>query len=349
MSTRSWMGKLPGRSREPSGRLDEVVDGEAARQVEGAVGPADDSHYVAVGLVVDLAHDLLEQVLDRHDALAAAVLVHHDRHVLAALAHDSEGIESLDALGEHERGMGDGADPAAPGDQVPEVHHSGDAIQVGFGGGGGAREAGFDQPAQCLLGRQVLVQHEHVAAGGEDLAQRPLGDVERPRDDPPLVRGEALEVGDDVTHLLLGDFLAAPGRVAAEQPHDQVGRLRQQPHDGPGDLGDERQRPGDEEAPALGPLHGEALGCQLAHDQREVGDEQRDDHHRRRIGGAPHETDIVGQGLGEGHRPGRRCEEARQGYHDLDGGEEPIGIPGQLGQRLARPAPGGEPPELALP
>ena len=45
------------------------------------VGEPDDHRLLGVVLVLDLADDLLEQVLDRHEAGRPAVLVEHDRDV----------------------------------------------------------------------------------------------------------------------------------------------------------------------------------------------------------------------------------------------------------------------------
>ena len=59
----------------------------------------DDRLRLDVVLVADLADDLLEQVLDRHEARGAAVLVDHDRdlHLLA--------LELLEQL-RHPLGLG---------------------------------------------------------------------------------------------------------------------------------------------------------------------------------------------------------------------------------------------------
>ena len=44
----------------------------------------DRRHLVGVALVLDLAHDLLQDVLEGHDAGGAAELVHHDGQVAGA-------------------------------------------------------------------------------------------------------------------------------------------------------------------------------------------------------------------------------------------------------------------------
>ena len=53
-----------------------------------------------VVLVANLADDLLEQILHRHDARGAAVLVEHDRHVLLAPLEIREHVLDLRAIPE---------------------------------------------------------------------------------------------------------------------------------------------------------------------------------------------------------------------------------------------------------
>ena len=64
----------------------EVVDIGPPVDARLVDGEGHDHRLLDVVLVLDLADDLLEQVLDRHEAGRAAVLVEHDRDVdLAAL------------------------------------------------------------------------------------------------------------------------------------------------------------------------------------------------------------------------------------------------------------------------
>ncbi len=46
-----------------------------------------DGRLLGIVFVLDLTDDLLQQILDRHDAGRAAILIHHDRHVHVALLH----------------------------------------------------------------------------------------------------------------------------------------------------------------------------------------------------------------------------------------------------------------------
>ena len=63
-------------------QLVELIDRERPVDAHGVLVDALDRLLLDVELVGDLADDLLEQVLERDDALHRPVLVHHDLHVL---------------------------------------------------------------------------------------------------------------------------------------------------------------------------------------------------------------------------------------------------------------------------
>src|SRR5690606_21574220 len=64
--------------------LIELLDRGQRLHREMPLAVAEDVYLVLdVVLVDDLAHDLLEHVLDRHEAVDAAVLVDDERHVIA--------------------------------------------------------------------------------------------------------------------------------------------------------------------------------------------------------------------------------------------------------------------------
>ena len=56
----------------------EIVDREAARQDQVSVGESSRSDDVAVGFVIDLAHDLLKNILERDDPRRATTLIHDE-------------------------------------------------------------------------------------------------------------------------------------------------------------------------------------------------------------------------------------------------------------------------------
>ena len=97
---------------------------------------------VGVVLVLDLADDLLQDVLQRHEAGRAAELVHHDREMArAALEVPELAVERL-AFG-HERGGTDHGGPrravVGPGEDVLGVDHAGDGVGMAVEHQAGAR------------------------------------------------------------------------------------------------------------------------------------------------------------------------------------------------------------------
>ena len=85
-------------------QLGQVVDGGPSVDPRLVVGQPDDERLLLVVLVLDLADDLLEQVLDRDQAGRAAVLVEHDREVDLAPLELVEQVVDAHRLGhEHRR------------------------------------------------------------------------------------------------------------------------------------------------------------------------------------------------------------------------------------------------------
>ncbi len=83
----------------------ELLDrGRAAhRKIAGIVAP-DVGLVLLIEFIVDFADDLLQRILDRHQAGNAAVFIHDDRHVIAIAAEFLQ--QHVDALGlrhEHRR------------------------------------------------------------------------------------------------------------------------------------------------------------------------------------------------------------------------------------------------------
>ena len=78
------------------------------------VGEPDDQRLLLVVLVLDLADDLLEQVLDRDQAGRAAVLVEHDREVdLAPLELVEQVVDASSIRARRPASAGSSAAPAA--------------------------------------------------------------------------------------------------------------------------------------------------------------------------------------------------------------------------------------------
>ena len=136
--------------------------------------------------------------------------------------------------------------------------------------------------------------------------------------------------------------------IAAHQADGEIGRQRQEPHDRPGDLVEERQRAGHHHAPALGLLHGDALRGEFAEHQGDVRQEQRDDDDRHRAGGTAEEAQRLLERLGERHGRRSRREEAGEGDADLDRGEESVRFAGEPGEHGTRRGPGLESLQLTF-
>ena len=132
------------------------------------------------------------------------------------------------------------------------------------------------------------------------------------------------------------------GRIAAEQPHHQVGGLRQQPHQRPGEHRDAVQHRRREQRDRLRALQREPLGGQLAEHQGEERDRPGD--HDQRDRRRPPGGDVVGdqrrlQVAGQGGGAERAGEQGGHGDADLDRGQEPVGVLRKLRRPLAALAP----------
>ena len=89
-------------------QLAEVVHVRPAIDPGLVVGELDDHRLFLVVLVLDLADDLLEQVLDGHQAGRAAVLVEHDREVDLAPLELVEQVVHAHRFGHEDRRAQDG-------------------------------------------------------------------------------------------------------------------------------------------------------------------------------------------------------------------------------------------------
>ena len=90
----------------PDGR-DDVLERRARIGEERAVGLAHHGgRFVVVVLVLDVADDLLDDVLDRRDAVGAAILVDHQRQMDARRLHLGEQVDRRHR-GRHEQHLAD--------------------------------------------------------------------------------------------------------------------------------------------------------------------------------------------------------------------------------------------------
>ncbi len=114
-------------------RLVEVVDRQGAGHRERAVVDPGDGRVREVVLVLDLADDLLEDVLDRDDALGAAVLVDDDGERLVRLPQLAQEDAEVLRLRNHVRRAGERRDrgrrvAVRGGDEVAQADHADEPV-----------------------------------------------------------------------------------------------------------------------------------------------------------------------------------------------------------------------------
>ncbi len=98
--------------RDP-GLLLDLVGTEQTRQRPRAVAAMSTARRQPVVLVGDVADDLLDQILERHDAVGAAVFVDDDGHLHALFTQQREQRVELDAVRHDRRRIDDLRDPYA--------------------------------------------------------------------------------------------------------------------------------------------------------------------------------------------------------------------------------------------
>ena len=202
------------RELEP-GQLGDLVEVLLAVQFDHAVRPRwRGSCSPAPSSSRDVADDLLDEVLERDDAVRAAVLVDDDREVLALAAH-------LRQRGEHPLGRRHHLHLAGDvGDRAVALAAVGE--DAGRGCGRTPRTSSCDSPDDRValvrrLGRELdrpadrhrAVEEDDLGARHHDLADRALTRGEDVVDQAPLVRGQRLVRRDQPAQLVLADRLAA--------------------------------------------------------------------------------------------------------------------------------------------
>ena len=155
---------------------------------------------VEVVLVLDVADDLLQDVLDRHQPAGAAVLVDDDRHVVARHAElAQQHVEAL-RLGDEYRRAQPGAQVEAclgmDAQQVLGQQDADDVVATALDDRE-ARVPGGDDEGEDLVERIDDVDDVHLRARHHHVADAGIGRRERAFDDRQCVRIEqvALEGG----------------------------------------------------------------------------------------------------------------------------------------------------------
>ena len=224
-------------------QLGEVVDRHPGRHPGRAVVEQLHSRCRTVEFVVDLAYDLLDDVLQCHQTGGAAVLVDDDREVAALGLHLAQQHVGRLAVG-HEHGLphvlGDEvvamvvASADEPGGDVLEVERALDLVGVAVDD----RDAGEARPGEQrhrLPQRLAAIDADHIGARHHHLAGDGVTELEDRVDHLSLFGldevGFACQV-DEFAQLGLGVersvAVAAPGRHRVADGHQQVRQRAEQ-------------------------------------------------------------------------------------------------------------------------
>ena len=185
-----------------------------------------------IGLVGDLPDDLLDDVLDRHDADDAAVLVDDDRHRGALALQVGEQVVQRLGLGHDQRVVDDRLDRRVRpllhqlAGELVSVHEAADAVAVFVLGDEQARVAAETHSAQRGLDVLGDVDRDDRRDRRHHLARLLLVQVEDAREHPRLARVDLparLGLGDQALELIGGAAAALDAHVDAEQPQHPVG------------------------------------------------------------------------------------------------------------------------------
>ena len=237
---------------------------------------------------------------------------------------------------------------------VPHVQHAHHIVGAALAHGIAGVAAGADGAVPFLL--PVLRPEQlHLGAVGGDLAGGAVVELEHVLDellfgavDDPLFAALVHHHAD----LLLADGLLVGIGVHPQQAQHAVGGGGEQPDDGGEGPGDGAEQGGHAQGQGLGLAHGQPLGHQLAKDQREVGEHQRDEHHGHRVqrgGGHRHAQaqEPGDQPVGEVFGREGTAQKAGQGDGHLDGGQKTGGLAGEAGKAGGPLVAGGGQPRQA--
>ena len=171
--------RIRGRQRHAEG-LRDAFDGGVAADPVSAVGQPEDVALVLVDveLVLDLAHDLLEHVLDGDQTRDPAELVDHDGQVIAVAAELAQQVVQRLGLG-HEHGGAQQRPDVQLGralqlEQVLGQQDADDVLAVALDHRK-ARVRRVDDDVQDLVIRRIDVDQVHARRGHHHVAGRKLG------------------------------------------------------------------------------------------------------------------------------------------------------------------------------
>jgi hypothetical protein len=235
-----------------------------------------------VALVVDLAHHLLDDVLQGEDALQIAAVVHHQRHVLLMFAQ--EGEQLVDRLvGGDEEGLSayfQGTDVRAAPDQglqqvSGEQHLEDDVGVVAMQGYAGIGLLD-DRRCQVLQGA-AAVETEDPPPGGHDILGAQVVEAEDSFDHLALVGLDGpflFAMFHHADEFRLGDHGVA---ILTDHPLNPIGQVGEEPDQGPDGAHEGVDDGTHHQGDTLGVAGRDALGGDLAKNEKQEGDDAHGD------------------------------------------------------------------------
>ena len=311
----------------------DLVDRQPGADPQAAAGQLLDRGLLDVELVHDLAHQLLDEVLQGDQAGRPAVFVDHHGQMELVRLHLAHQVGHPLGLG-HEVGLthvtADGFDPTPLPDDADHVLRVGDADDVVdlLLDGRETTPPGLEGAVERVLDGHVGPDRHHVGAGHHHLTDHGVAELDDRMDEGPFLGLDDVALDGHVGHgqqLGLGDQGA---HVAARLADEQVGQA-----DEPGghhahrpEADQARHEGGGQQGGPLGMVDGPVLRDGLGEDE---------DHHDLEDGGGHHPP---------GAEPADGQDADQGGHHQLadehqeeDRVEESLGVLGEPDQDLGAP------------
>ena len=285
-------------------------------------------------LVVQIAHDRLQQVLHGYHAFRAAVFVYDDGQVHTRFLKCVQQVGARHTLGHIQhashvffrRGVGISA-RLKQGDKVFYEHSAHDIVQVLFIYRD-ARETVFRLQRHDVLQRGRHGHAHHIGAVRHDLGHLAVVELEDVFDHLVLafVHGACLLASlHHHQNIFLRHRLLITGRADAQRTQHKVGGRGDQLDDGLAHLVQRPYDAHDLERHAVRILHSDALGRKLAENQHEIRKNNGNEKHRhaaQRRRGNGNERQRGDQWVREAVRGCGRSQKAGQRNAHLNGGQE---------------------------
>ena len=232
---------------------------------------------VGVKFVVDVADDLLQQVLHGHDAAHAAVFVHDDGQMRLLLLHVAKQRVCGHGFGyqigtAQQLAQGLGRVQLGVEQEIAGVEHAYDIIDIAVIYREAA-QAAFTNGTEDLLAAFAHMQGHHIHAVHHHVGRGGVVELKDVFDHGALILLDGAVFAADIHHhadLLLGDFLGGIIGVDAQEAQHSIGGDGEQPHQGQEEF---RHAPDDragDAGDAFGVLERDALGHQFAQHDHEI-------------------------------------------------------------------------------